>query len=87
MKQCWRWFGPDDPISLNDLHQVGVEGIVTALHHIPPGQVWTRDNIAKRQDMLRASGYDRFTLAEIQDNPQRERLLEYYRALWVALQT
>jgi mannonate dehydratase len=57
MKQCWRWFGPEDPISLADLHQVGVQGIVTALHHIPPGQVWARDNIAARQAMLKAAGY------------------------------
>ncbi len=57
MKQCWRWFGPEDPIALSDLHQVGVDGIVTALHHIPPGQVWTRDQIADRQAALKTGGY------------------------------
>jgi len=57
MKQCWRWFGPQDPIALNDLHQVGVEGIVTALHEIAPGQVWPQDSIAARQALLRAAGY------------------------------
>lgn len=57
MKQCWRWFGPDDPISLSELHQVGVQGIVSALHHIPPGQPWDRHSIATRQALLKAGGY------------------------------
>ena len=57
MKQCWRWFGPEDPIALSDLHQVGVEGIVNALHHIPPGQPWERASIAERQSILKSSGY------------------------------
>ena len=57
MKQCWRWFGPVDPIALGDLHQVGVEGIVTALHQYAPGVAWDRASIAERQDLLRASGF------------------------------
>ena len=57
MKQCWRWFGPEDPIGLSDLHQVGVEGIVTALHNIPPGETWGRDAIAERKNILHANGY------------------------------
>ena len=57
MKQCWRWFGPEDPIALSDLHQVGVEGIVTALHHIPPGEAWDRNSISERQTLLKANGY------------------------------
>jgi mannonate dehydratase len=57
MKQCWRWFGPSDPIGLSDLHQVGVEGIVTALHNIPPGEIWDRESIAERQSVLNANGY------------------------------
>ena len=57
MKQCWRWFGPKDPIGLSDLHQVGVEGIVTALHNIPPGETWGRDAIAERKNILHANGY------------------------------
>lgn len=58
MKQCWRWFGPNDPIALADLRQVGVEGIVTALHHIPPGQPWDEQGISERQSLLAADGYD-----------------------------
>lgn len=57
MKQCWRWFGPTDPIPLSDLHQAGVEGIVTALHHIPPGAPWDAQSIADRRSLLVASNY------------------------------
>lgn len=57
MKQCWRWFGPDDPVALSDLHQVGVEGIVTALHHIPPGTAWDHASIVERQNTLKSNGY------------------------------
>lgn len=57
MKQCWRWFGPSDPIPLSDLHQVGVQGIVTALHHIPPGQPWDQNSIAERQKLLSDGGF------------------------------
>ncbi|MCL4105176.1 UNVERIFIED_CONTAM: hypothetical protein GTU68_018883 [Idotea baltica] len=57
MKQCWRWFGPDDPIDLGDLHQVGVQGIVTALHHFSPGVVWPKAEISKRIARLKANGF------------------------------
>lgn len=55
MKQCWRWFGPKDPIDLDALHQVGVEGVVTALHHIPAGALWTRGEISARIELLHAA--------------------------------
>ena len=58
MKQCWRWFGPADQIALGDLHQVGVEGIVTALHELPPGTRWSAAQISERQAVLRAAGYE-----------------------------
>ena len=58
MKQCWRWFGPGDQIPLDELHQVGVEGIVTALHERPPGTVWSAAQISERQRILRAAGYE-----------------------------
>ncbi len=45
MEKTWRWFGKKDPITLNMLKQIGIEGIVTALHDVPLGQVWTREAI------------------------------------------
>ncbi len=49
MRQTWRWFGPKDLASVDDMLQAGVEGVVSALHHVPNGAVWTPEAIAQRQ--------------------------------------
>ncbi|RST83486.1 mannonate dehydratase [Aquibium carbonis] len=52
MRQTWRWFGPKDIVSIDDMLQAGVEGVVTALHHVTTGNVWSPDEIARRQREL-----------------------------------
>lgn len=53
MKQTWRWFGPADLATIDDVVQAGAEGVVTALHHVPNGVVWTPEEIARRQELVR----------------------------------
>ncbi|WP_439528876.1 mannonate dehydratase [Pannonibacter sp.] len=56
MRQTWRWFGPKDLVSIDDMMQAGVQGVVSALHHVPTGAVWSADEIARRRQEVAVRG-------------------------------
>lgn len=86
MEKTWRWFGPNDKITLDMLRQIGVEGIVTALHYIPNGEIWPEEEIVKMRDMIEAHGM-RWSVVESlpvsesikYGGSDRDRLIENYK--------
>jgi mannonate dehydratase len=75
MQQTWRWFGPRDKVTLADARQAGAEGIVTALHDVPIGEMWPMEAIAQRQQIVRAAGME-WTVVESLDVSERIKLRE-----------
>jgi len=58
MQETWRWFGPEDTVSLDNIVQAGASGVVTALHHIATGELWPAADIAARKTEIEASGLE-----------------------------
>ena len=86
MEKTWRWFGKNDRITLDMLRQIGVEGVVTALHDVPNGEIWTLDAIEELKDYIESFGL-RWSVVESLPvseaikyaGPDRERLIENYK--------
>ena len=86
MEKTWRWFGPKDPITLDMLRQIGVEGIVTSLHHIANGDVWSFEEVKKMKDYIEDHGL-RWSVVESlpvsesikYGGPDRDKLIENYK--------
>lgn len=73
MEQTWRWFGPSDRVTLRDAREAGAEGIVTALHEIPPGDVWPFDRIREQKAEIEAAGL-RWSVVESLDVSEKVKM-------------
>ncbi|MGB3777869.1 MAG: mannonate dehydratase [Tunicatimonas sp.] len=92
LQPTWRWYGPDDAVTLSEIRQVGATGVVTALHHIPAGEVWPVAEIRQRQQLITEAGLTWSVVESVNVSesiktaaPDREEYLEKYRQTLVNL--